>query len=232
MSNKLWGGRFNGRMDAQFEVFSASFQWDVKLLPYDLKIDAAHVKALKKCGALKGAEARRLLSAIAILEKKHRNGSLKLNPKSEDVHSAVQAELGRLAGPLADKLHTGRSRNDLVAQSSRLYCKEHSGRIIAKIEKLQATLVRKAEENLGVYVPGMTHLQNAQIVSQAHIFLAYTEMLERAKMRFQMARSLADICVLGSGALAGTTFALDQQAIARELNRPVDNLFGDDPEET
>ncbi len=217
MAKKLWGGRFTKKTDPAFEKFSSSFKWDIRLLPYDLAIDAAHVKALKKCGVLSAGESRKLLSVIDGLRKKMREGSLKLDSGAEDVHSAVQAEIGRAAGPLADKLHTARSRNDLVSQSSRLYCKEHAQTIYDLIVRLQKTIVQKAEEYQEVLLPGMTHLQNAQILSQGHIFLAYVEMLERSKARFSLTKDVSDVCVLGSGALAGVTFALDQKMIARDL---------------
>jgi len=215
--SKLWGGRFKKKTDPDFERFSSSFQWDRRLLPYDLKIDAAHVKALKKCKVLSAAEAKKLLSAITRLQAKAKNGSLKLKENSEDVHSAVHGELQRLVGPLADKLHTARSRNDLVSQSSRLYCKEHAENIIHLLARLQKSLVAKAAEYQEVLIPGMTHMQNAQIISQGHIFLAYAEMLERAKTRFELTRDLSDVCVLGSGAIGGVTFKVDQKMIAREL---------------
>ncbi len=214
---KLWGGRFKKKIDPDFEAFSASLKTDHRLLPYDLRIDTAHVKALKKCGVLTSDEAKRLLSALASLETAHRRGTLKLDPRSEDVHSAVDALLKTRLGELADKLHTGRSRNDLVSQSTRLYCRDNAETIYTMLTRLQKEIVHKAEEYQEVLVPGMTHLQNAQALSQAHIFLAYAEMLRRAKARFEGGRQFFDVCVLGSGALAGTTFALDQKGMAREL---------------
>jgi len=218
LTKKLWGGRFKKKTDPHFEKFSASLVWDARLAPYDLKIDAAHVGALKRCGVLRAREAARLLSAIARLEKKYRDGSLLSRQKqAEDVHSAIQAELASIAGPLADKLHTARSRNDLVSQSSRLYCKEHAAERVRWITALQKAIVGKAEVFQDVLVPGMTHLQNAQALSQAHIFLSYVEMLERNKQQFALAADFADVCVLGSGALAGVTFRLDQEYLRRRL---------------
>lgn len=217
MANKFWGGRFKKKTDPDFERFSSSLKWDVRLLPYDLEIDAAHVKALKKCGVLSASEAKKLLTALARLELQSRAGNLKLNERDEDVHSAVESLLRSQVGELADKLHTARSRNDLVSQSARLYCKEETEKIYALLSALQKEFVKKADEYQDVYVPGMTHLQNAQILSQAHIFLAYVEMLERAKARFEGGRQFFDVCVLGSGALAGVTFDLDQEFIAKEL---------------
>ena len=214
---KLWGGRFKKKIDPDFEAFSASLETDRRLLPYDLQIDAAHVKALKKCGVLTAGEAARFRKAILVLQNEHRAGKLKLDEGQEDVHSAVQALLKTMLGDLADKLHTGRSRNDLVSQSARLYCLEHTKNIAAQISGLQRALVQKADDYRDLLVPGMTHLQNAQVVSQAHILLAYVEMLDRARSLFLGSIPLHSVCVLGSGALAGTTFALDQKLLAREL---------------
>jgi argininosuccinate lyase len=217
MAKKLWGGRFKLKADAGFERFSSSLATDRRLLPYDLAIDAAHVKALKKCGVLTPREAARLLSAIAVLKRRHEKGAFRLNPSAEDIHSVIQSELEKLAGPLAQKLHTARSRNDLVSQSSRLYCLDHARKLLALVRALQKEVVAKADAYQHVLVPGMTHLQNAQVVSQAHIFLAYAEMLDRAAFRLEGAIVICDVCVLGSGALAGVTFPLAQKMMARQL---------------
>ena len=214
---KLWGGRFRKKTDPRFEAFSSSFRWDVRLLPYDLAIDRAHVEALTRCGVLKAPEAARLGRAIGALERKNRSGTLRLDPSSEDVHSAVQTALSRLAGPVAAKIHTARSRNDLVAQSSRLYCKDHAGRLEALLRRLQSAFVRRADQNLGKFTAGRTHLEYAQPILLSHQLLAYVEMLERSKAKLAHARALSDVCVLGSGALAGVTFALDQPRMARRL---------------
>lgn len=217
MAKKLWGGRFKKAGDPQFERFSASLKWDRRLLPYDLKIDLAHVSALRRCGVLSAVETSKLLRALRQMQTADRSGKLRLSENAEDVHSAVQDELKRRVGGLADKLHTGRSRNDLVAQSSRLYVKEHSARIATRIRALQKALVLKAEEYVDTLIPGMTHLQNAQVVSVGHILLAYVEMIERARLRFLQGTFFSDVCVLGSGALAGVTFDLDQKRMAKEL---------------
>ena len=217
MAKKLWGGRFTKKMDEGFEKFSASFQWDRRLCAYDLKIDAAHAAALKKCGILSAAEERRLQSAIASLERKLAAGTLKLDASAEDVHSAIQAELKKAAGPVADKIHTGRSRNDLVSQSSRLYVKNHLARILDLLSGLQREFVKQAAKHQDVLLPGMTHLQPAQVLSQAHVFLAYAEMLDRDKSLALGSIQLTDVCVLGSGALAGSTYQLDQHLIAHRL---------------
>ncbi len=214
---KMWGGRFKKKIDPEFEKFSESYQWDKRLLPHDLEIDAAHVKALKKCGVLSAAEALKLQSAIRAMQNAYKKGDLKISSTEEDVHTAIHLALKEKVGAVADKLHTARSRNDLVAQSSRLYCVKHTTTILGLLRQLQLEITLKAEKCADILVPGMTHLQNAQVVSQAHILMAYVEMLERAVGRFEGARIFCDTCVLGSGALAGVTFKLDQQMIAREL---------------
>ncbi|OGW82581.1 MAG: argininosuccinate lyase [Omnitrophica bacterium RIFCSPHIGHO2_02_FULL_51_18] len=217
MTKKLWGGRFKKKTDSQFDAFSSSLRWDWRLLPYDLQIDRAHVKALVKCRVLKKSEAAKLLSALSKIEKRFQDPARIRRKAHEDVHSAVQEELAKFVGALADKIHTARSRNDLVSQSARLYCRDHALKILSMISELQTEVVKKAERYQQVLVPGMTHMQNAQALSQGHIFLAYAEMLERAKFRFQGALPFFDVCVLGSGALAGVTYDLDQKLIAREL---------------
>ncbi|PIU39710.1 MAG: argininosuccinate lyase [Candidatus Omnitrophica bacterium CG07_land_8_20_14_0_80_50_8] len=217
MTHKLWGGRFKKRSDPRFERFSSSFRWDRKLLPYDLKIDAVHVRALRRCKVLSAVEEKKLLSAIAALCKSYQNGSLRLKEDSEDVHTAVWTKLEQWVGPLADKLHTGRSRNDLVSQSTRLYCKDHAEQILVLAAQFQKAVIQKADAYQGVLIPGMTHLQNAQVLSLGHIFLAYAEMIERSKSTLEAAKVFMDVCVLGSGALAGVTFGLDQKRMAREL---------------
>ncbi len=214
---KLWGGRFDRKTDPAFERFSASYRWDRRLLPYDLLIDAAHVHALKRVGVLTASEEKKLLTALAKISRAAAAGTLKLDARAEDVHSAVQDALKGIAGALSDKIHTGRSRNDLVSQSSRLYCKEKADQTIAAIRVFQKAIVKKADEHRDTLIPGMTHLQNAQVLSAAHVFLAYAEMLDRSVAQFETARAFADVCVLGSGALAGSTFPIDQARMAREL---------------
>lgn len=215
--SKLWGGRFKKKIDPVFERFSASLKWDGRLLPYDLQINEAYALALRKCGVLTAAEETRLRSALKTLQQKLSRADFLINEVHEDVHSFVQSELKKKLGELADKIHTGRSRNDLVAQSSRLYCKKNTKELIELLLILQKEIVLKAEASQKIYIPGMTHLQNAQILSQAHIFLSYAEMLERSKAALSAAVEFADVCVLGSGALAGSTFKVDQKLIAKKL---------------
>ncbi|HTL70874.1 MAG TPA: argininosuccinate lyase [Candidatus Eisenbacteria bacterium] len=224
---KLWGGRFKKRADPQFERFSRSLQWDSHLLPYELRIDLAHVRALKGARVLTAKEAGRLSSALRSLERGYKTGRLKLDRNAEDVHSAVHSAVAKIAGPLAEKLHTGRSRNELVCQGMRLYCLDHARRIAASLSAIQREWLRLADRNQDVRIAGRTHWEKAQPVVLSHVFLAYVEMLERSKRAVVFAGESADVCVLGSGALAGSTFALDQKRMARELGlrRIVSNSY-------
>lgn len=207
--SKLWGGRFKKKMNPRFETFSSSYRWDVRLSSYELEVDRAHVRALRGCGILSAKEEKRLLAAL--------NSRLTLDPSAEDIHTAVQKAVKRKVGALADKMHTGRSRNELVSQSMRLYCKDHALKLHALVRGLQQEWLRQAEKNQKVFVPAMTHMQKAQVVSLSHICLAYVEMLERSRMRLEQAAIFCDVCVMGSGALAGSTFALDQKKMMRQL---------------
>ncbi len=217
MSKKFWGGRFKKKAHARFEAFSSSLRWDQFLAPHDLAVDLAHVKALKKAGVLSSSESSKLLKVITQIRQDWHFGKLKFPKDAEDVHSALHTEIKHRAGGVADKLHTGRSRNDLVAQSSRLYVKSEVEVIRTHLSGIQGIWVRKAKDAVDTLMPGMTHMQNAQVVSVAHIFLSYVEMLERAKDAYAQAAKFADVCVVGSGALAGVTFNLDQKLIAKEL---------------
>lgn len=215
MAGKLWGGRFKKRIDPAFERYSESIRTDRRLLPHDLAVGRAHVRALRRAGVLTAGELKRFLAALASIERDAKAGRFRL--EGEDVHSAVHSALAKKLGPLAEKMHTGRSRNELVSQSTRLYCKEHAEGILRQIRGLQKEIVAKAEEFSDVLVPGMTHLQNAQVVSYAHILLSYAEMLDRPRGCIEGCLGFFDVCVLGSGALAGTTYRLDQKKIARDL---------------
>jgi argininosuccinate lyase len=216
---KLWGGRFTGAgQDPHFERFSESFSVDRRLIFYDLRVNEAYVKALGKARLLRPAEVGRLTRGLAALRQKvERNPNWHRGQSSEDVHTWVEERLEKEVGPLARKLRTGRSRNDLVATETRLYVKAEVRRLqAAAVEALEA-LAAQARRHLGAVMPGYTHLQPAQPVLFAHYLLAYFEMLRRDLDRLESCRVRADELPLGAGALAGTSFPLDRAALAREL---------------
>ena len=216
---KLWGGRFTraGR-DPLFEKFSESFSVDRRLILYDLRVNEAYVKALGKSRILGAAEVRRLTRGLKTLGRKvERNPNLHRGQSSEDVHTWVEEQLEKEVGPLARKLRTGRSRNDLVATETKLYVKAEIPRLQGTAFEFLEALVGLARRHLDVVMPGYTHLQPAQPILFAHYLLAYFEMLLRDSDRLESCRLRADELPLGAGALAGTSFPLDRVAVAREL---------------
>jgi argininosuccinate lyase len=216
---KLWGGRFaHHRRDSHFEKFSESFSLDQRWIHYDLRVNRAYVKLLGKAGVIRSNEVRSLtrgLDAIRRYVDSHPQWALR--ESSEDVHTWVEARLAREAGAVAQKLRTGRSRNDLVATEARLYVKD----AITELERATLQLLR-ALHDLGrrhsrVVMPGYTHLQPAQPILFAHYLLAYFEMLLRDWDRLEDCRERTDELPMGSGALAGASFPIDRSRLAREL---------------
>jgi argininosuccinate lyase len=216
---KLWGGRFSGgRVDPQFERFSESFSVDQRLVHYDLRVNQVYVKALGAAGVLRGGEVRRLtrgLQSIARRVEGDRNWSR--GESAEDVHTWVEMRLEREIGPLARKLRTGRSRNDLVATETRLYAKSEVLKLQSAIFDLVQALLALARRHAKAVMPAYTHLQPAQPVLFSHYLLAYYEMLLRDFERLENCRDRADELPLGAGAVAGSAFSLDREALAREL---------------
>jgi argininosuccinate lyase len=215
---KLWGGRFAGRRDAQFEKFSESFSLDQRFILYDLRVNLAYVKLLGKAGALKPAEVRRLVGGLHALRRSvERNSAWVRGQASEDVHTWVEGRLERQVGEVARKLRTGRSRNDLVATEMRLFVKDSIAGLLRALAGLFEALLGQARRHARVVMPGYTHLQPAQPILLAHYLLAYFEMLGRDAGRLEDCRVRADELPMGAGALAGTSFAIDRKRLAREL---------------
>jgi argininosuccinate lyase len=205
-SEKLWGGRFTAKPDETFAEFNRSFDFDVRLLEADVRASIAHAHRLRGAGVLTNDETE------AVTE------YLKLDSlDSEDVHSFIESRLVELAGDLGKKLHTGRSRNDQVATAFRLWLRDEIGHLQADIRHLQAALVSAAERHSHAVLPGYTHLQRAQPVMWAHWCLAYFEMLDRDIDRLNDATKRINVLPLGSAALAGTSFNIDREAVAKEL---------------
>jgi len=215
---RLWGGRFTGRRDARFEKFSESFSLDQRFVLYDLRVNLAYVKELGRAGVFKPAETRRLERGLeAIRHSVERNPNWARGQSSEDVHTWVEAQLERRIGPLAGKLRTGRSRNDLVATETRLYVKDAIGDLEGALAEMLEALLGQARREARVVMPGYTHLQPAQPILFAHYALAYFEMLCRDAGRLEDCRKRADELPMGAGALAGTAYRLDRERLARAL---------------
>jgi argininosuccinate lyase len=215
---KLWGGRFSGRRDPQFEKFSESFSLDQRFILYDLRVNLAYVKELGAARVLKPQEVRKLTTGLETLRRRiERNPRWAEGQTAEDVHTWVEGELERIVGDVARKLRTGRSRNDLVATEMRLYLKDAALELQRALADMLVALIMQAQRNIQVVLPGYTHLQPAQPILFSHYLLAFFEMFARDVTRLEECRNHADELPMGAGALAGTTFAINRERLAREL---------------
>ena len=217
-SQKLWGGRFTGQSDRGFAEFNQSFSFDRRLFQADIQASIAHCEGLFSAGVLTAAEAEQIKSALnRIGEAGKTNANYFDELPSEDVHSFVEARLVQMIGDAGRKLHTGRSRNDQVATDLRVWMRDEIGRVQDSLRDTQLALLEFAEANQEVVLPGYTHLQRAQPVLLAHWSLAYFEMLARDRERLADVRKRVNVMPLGSAALAGTSYAIDREAMARSL---------------
>ena len=209
--------RFDKPPDELVVKYTSSLQYDWRLYSYDIKGSIAHARMLAKQGIIAKDEADKIEKGLTLVAGEIEKGEFQFKPEQEDIHMAVEARLFELIGDVAGKLHTGRSRNDQVALDFRLYIKEAITETLGSIRMLQNTLIKLAEDNKTVVMPGYTHLQLAQPVLLAHHLLAYFEMLERDYGRFKDCYKRTDVLPLGSGSLAGVTFNTDRQFLADEL---------------
>src|ERR1700722_11913289 len=210
---KLWGGRFASGPSEVFERFSGSLHFDHKLLDADCRGSQAFARALERAGILTADERERLVAAFEqIRTEKFQEGAT-----DEDVHTFVIRTLKEQVGDLADKIHTGRSRNEQVSLDTRLWLREQIDIDLALLVDLMGALVEMAGKYPHAIVPGYTHLRRAQAVPWAHYLLAYFEMFARDHERLSQARARVDVMPLGSGALAGSGFPFDRAEMARDL---------------
>jgi argininosuccinate lyase len=216
--DRLWGGRFEREPDKQFDAFQRSFAFDRRLLPYELAVDRAWAKALQSVGILTATELHDTLLALDNIAKELSNDpSFLEGSAAEDVHHFVESALVHELGALGWKLHTGRSRNELVATDFRLFVMDAAEKIQSGIFELLSAFLEQAKTNFGVPMAGMTHMQHAQPILLSHFLLAHAEAFSRDLARLQRAAQTADACPMGSGALAGNSFGIDRTAIAGEL---------------
>jgi len=217
-SKKLWGGRFEGKIDPAFAEFNNSFRFDRRLFAVDVAASIAYSTALEMAGILNSDEGIQIRVALeSILEKGNTDASYCNDSPAEDVHSFVEARLIELTGDLGRRLHTGRSRNDQVATDFRLWTRGAIDELNEIIRNAQTALLDFAETNRDVVIPGYTHLQRAQPILLAHWCLAYFEMLVRDRERLGDIRGRVNVLPLGSAALAGTSLPIDRDALAKSL---------------
>jgi len=215
---KLWGGRFEKGPAEQFERFSRSLHFDGRLFFADIEGSRAWARALERVGIFTGDETGRVSAALESLAEEARREPAFFDAADEDVHTLVIRQLAERAGTgVADKLHTGRSRNEQVSLDMRIWLKGEIRAIDEAAVRLMGALLQQAERAPEVVLPGYTHLRRAQPVLWAHYLLAYFEMLTRDRARFARCYEAADQMPLGSGALAGSGLPIDREALARDL---------------
>ena len=214
---QLWGGRFTKETDKLVYNFNASLSFDSKLYKQDITGSMAHASMLAKQGIIEEQEKEEILKGLKSILEDIENKKLEFTEEYEDIHSFVEANLIDRCGDVGKKLHTGRSSNDQVALDMKMYVRDEIGEIDLLLKELLTSIYKIMSENVHTYMPGFTHLQKAQPVTLAHHFGAYFEMFKRDRSRLADAKKRLNLCPLGSGALAGTTYPLDRAYTAEVL---------------
>ncbi len=217
MTEKLWAGRFEEKMNKDVEAFTAGLKEDYRLLQADVYASIAHLHELRKANFVTSKEEKAITDALNDLLAEYRQGTFQLKPELEDVHMNIEQYLIERLGDVGKKIHTGRSRNDQVVTAFKLTLLAKSERISQLLMELESTLIQLAEEHLEVVIAGYTHLQKAQPILLSHYFMAYFEMFYRDLEKLLFFRNYLLEMPLGAGALAGNRFKLDRFAIAQEL---------------
>jgi argininosuccinate lyase len=222
---KLWGGRFTEKPDDLAYQFNASLPFDQRLWAEDIRGSQAWAQALARAKVLTAEQSEQLVAGLERVRGEFEAGAFSFAPGDEDIHTAVERRLGELLGPVAGKLHTGRSRNDQVATDFRLWVLDASKAVVGGLRQTQAALLEQAEAHTDTLLPGYTHVQRAQPITFGHWLMSHWWALERDVERWQTARARAAVCPLGNGALAGTAYPIDRQALAAALGfaRPTEN---------
>lgn len=214
---KLWGGRFSEGLDVLAAALNNSIGFDWRLAEVDIRGSIAWAKALAKAGVLTEDEANQICAGLEAVAQEVHGEDFALSPMDEDVHTAVERRLTEIIGPVGGKLHTGRSRNDQVATDFRLWMMETIQHIDAMLAGVQSALVARAENDLGILMPGYTHVQRAQPILLSHWWLSHFWPLARDRQRMGDLYKRVSVLPLGSGAIAGTPFPIDRDLLAELL---------------
>ncbi len=218
MTRKPWGGRFEKETDEAVERFTESISFDSAMIAHDIIASIVHAEMLGRCGIIPQADADKIVRGLNEIFENTLSEDLEFTPGDEDVHMLVERLLFEKIGDAAGKLHTARSRNDQVATDIRLLLRMELDEVARLIERLQSVIVDQAERHAQTIMPGFTHLQHAQPITLGHHLMAWFWMLERDKDRVNDCLTRLNVCPLGSGALAGTTFPIDREFVARQLD--------------
>ena len=216
--SKILSTTINKNTSTLMDDFNSSIDIDKRLIEEDIAVTSAHVKALTKLKIISKKEALTIQKGLISILNDHKKGKLKFSKKNEDIHMNVESFLYKKIGEVANKIHTGRSRNDQVATDTRLWTIKASKNLKDQIKKLMKSLLDQAQTNEKNIIPGFTHLQVAQPISLAHHLIAYLEMFKRDLDYFDFCKEKTDENVLGSAALAGSNYNLDLNLLNKNLN--------------
>jgi argininosuccinate lyase len=214
---KLWGGRFESDMDAAMEQLNASIGFDRQMYDADIRGSQAYARALVGAAILTEQEAKQIVAGLEDVLDEFSAGTFQYAANDEDIHTAVERRLGEKIGPVAGKLHTGRSRNDQVATDTRLHLLAWIAQLRASVIDLQQAIVAQSEAHIEVLMPGYTHVQPAQPILFSHWLMSFFWMLQRDLERLAGVEKRTSVLPLGASALAGNGFPIDVKAIARDL---------------
>ena len=217
MSDKLWQGRFADKTARSVETFTSSIQIDKRLYAYDIRGSIAHCKMLAKTSIITDKEAEELIVGLEKIKREIDEGQFQFDDSLEDIHMHIESRLVEILGPVGQKLHTARSRNDQIALDVRMYLRDHTAQTIHRLHRLQEIIVALAKEHLNTILPGYTHTQRAQPILLSHHLMAYYEMFSRDIGRLADCLGRINVMPLGSAALAGTTYPIDRKYTAKQL---------------
>ena len=228
MKNKnktVWSKRLKGKTSKSFQRIGSSINVDKRLYKQDILASTIHTEMLIKQKIIPSKQGKKIINGLKKIKSQIEKGKFIFHEKYEDIHLNIEKKLFDIIGPAAGFMHTARSRNDQVVTDFKLWVKESSKDILKDITILMKIIIKKAEYNVNIVMPGFTHLKNAQPVSFAHYLLAYYEMLKRDKKRFLNNLDLLDECPLGSAALSGTSYKIDRNYTSKKLGfkKPTDN---------
>src|SRR5262245_47905406 len=217
MSQKTWGGRFEGGTDSRVEAFTERITFDRRLFRHDIRASRAHAAMLAEVGLITAAEAEQIRKALDEIGAEIEAGQMEFSISLEDIHTHIERALVARLGDIGRKLHTARSRNDQVVTDMKLWVRDAIDDLDALLVELQRAFVASAERESGVILPGYTHLQRAQPVLAAHYFLAYVEKFQRDRERLADCRKRVNVLPLGAAALAGTSLPIDRESVRHKL---------------
>ncbi len=215
---QLWKGRFKKELAKETNDFNSSISFDSRMFEEDIKGSIAHAAMLGAAGIIDKSESEKIVDELEKILNEIKSGTLQIDMQAEDIHTFIEGELTARLGQTGKRLHTARSRNDQVALDIRLTLRKEITETEKKIKELICVICDKAEENKKTIMPGYTHLQRAQPITFAHHIMAYAAMLCRDLSRLEDTKKRMNICPLGSGALAGTTYPLNREMVAELLD--------------